>query len=377
MCADYFAHISNSVQSFGGLHSVKEVPYSLCGKYRPLMCFNNKLYASQGHNIYIFNDDLTYQLRARFKAPKLLTWLAYYRLSNRIGRLGFHAITIGNDGLIVGVVKGRIVYCSSKSTLFETAMKIKRGSRPLNICTDSNGYFCFGEYFSNPNREPVNIYGSCGGKDWDIVYQFPKGSIRHIHGIYYDSYKKGFWVLTGDKDNESGLWFTDDQFSTLSPLAHGTQKARAISIIPTKHGLIVPMDTPVEENYIQYFDFKKRYFVSLKKITGSAFSAAKVGDVMFVATAVEPSLINLSQEVSLYASLDGENWHCINKFPRVFSIGLDKYLGYPQLTLALTHNSDMFLYGYAIGLKGLDGKCLRWAIKDVRSRLHAVRKAPE
>ena len=104
-----------------------------------------------------------------------------------------------------------------------------------------------------------------------MLWEFLPKQIRHIHGCYYDSYRKGVWVLTGDSDKESGLWFTDDFFETLKCIKGNTQNARAVSIIPMRDGLIVPTDSPRQQNYIQFLDFKTNCFsfYSVKKLLWS------------------------------------------------------------------------------------------------------------
>ena len=36
------------------------------------------------------------------------------------------------------------------------------------------------------------------GENWEPVYRFKAGSIRHIHGITYDKWDDCFWICTGD-----------------------------------------------------------------------------------------------------------------------------------------------------------------------------------
>ena len=98
----------------------------------------------------------------------------------------------------------------------------------LNQNYDRENIF-WGEYFTNFNREPVNIYGSCDqGQTWKVVYTFSKGKINHIHSIIYDRFREGYWVLTGDREDECNIFFTNDEFKNLLPVIKGGQRASAM-----------------------------------------------------------------------------------------------------------------------------------------------------
>ena len=73
----------------------------------------------------------------------------------------------------------------------------------------------FGEYFNNNEHEEVSIYERRDSQ-WARVFSFPSGRIYHIHGIIQGKEKGSYFVLTGDSDQESGIWFTKDFFKNLA-----------------------------------------------------------------------------------------------------------------------------------------------------------------
>lgn len=229
-----------------------------------------------------------------------------------------------------------------------------KGSRPLNLyVSPAQDWACFGEYFGNKEREEVHIFDTTNGTDWKIAYTFSAKSIRHVHGIIDDPYRNGIWVLTGDSNTESALWFTNDRFKTLKKMVTGSQKARAVEIIPIENGLIVPMDSPLEKNYINFFDLETEEFRQLKPLPGSAFHAIKSNGIYFVTTVTEPSEINKTNTANVYASLDGENWKCISKFKKDFVPV--KYQGitrYSEIIITPGENKSDFIVGYARAVKG-------------------------
>ena len=176
------------------------------------------------------------------------TWrdraLARTPLVSRLLRCGFHGLTPLPNGDMVAVVRGAILHRAAGADRFEVAHRIERGSRPLNVGLAPSGRLFFGEYFGNPDRAEVHVYGSDDGRSWEVAHTFPAGSIRHVHGVHADPYRGGVWVLTGDDDQESGLYWSDDDLATLEPVVSGTQRARAVAVLPRPEAGIVPTDTP-------------------------------------------------------------------------------------------------------------------------------------
>ena len=289
----------------------------------------------------------------------------------RITRAGFHALLPMQNGALVGVVRKEILYKSAGSDTFEAVHAIGRGSRPLNLCATPDGIFYYGEYFNNPARGEVHVYGSDTGTHWDVAYTFTSGRIRHIHGVYYDTYRNGIWVLTGDSDQESGLWFTGDHFKTISCVAGGSQRARAVSIIPCKKGIIVPMDTPHEVNYIQWMDPATGRLESVASVPGSVFHAARMKDLLFVTTVAEPSEVNTLPDATVYASIDGTTWSLLDTFKRStpgIARQWDKYLRYPEVALTPGSADATSLFGWGIAVKP-GNRMLRWDYDIVRKAL--------
>jgi len=69
----------------------------------------------------------------------------------------------------------------------------------LHLCATPDGHVFWGEYFDNPDRKEVHIYGSDdNGATWQAAYTFPAGAVRHVHNIVYDQWADCLWVLTGD-----------------------------------------------------------------------------------------------------------------------------------------------------------------------------------
>ncbi len=210
--------------------------------------------------------------------------------------------------------------------------KIPTCRRPLNVLyhKDKN-LLIWGDYINTKNRKPISIYKSEDiGSSWTKIYTFPMGSIEHIHNIQFDNYRKCYWILTGDKDEESGIWRTKE-FNKIEPFLIGKQMFRTVEIIIEEEGIIVPSDTEKEENYIRYYSFKKEEMINLKKVNGSCMYAKKIKDRYFVSTMYEPNKKEKSKSAELWMSKDMFNWE------RILSFKKDrlpvKYFQYPIIKI--------------------------------------------
>jgi len=328
--------------------------------FRPLLIDGQALYASKRNHLYVSYDwGGNFEYIAKYNRPFLRNQVFGHRLTERVAREGFHSLQVLDNETLIAVVRKKILIKKKNDVDFREVFNIKRGSRPLNLCVSQNGKIYFGEYFDNSIREEVYIYGSDDGENWEIVHTFQAGKIRHVHGIFFDPYRKGMWVLTGDTDEESGIWWTPDEFGTLSCLVTGTQQARAVEIIPLQNNLIVPMDTPLEQNFIHSFDTNTLQFSKLASLSGSAFHARGDDKLALVTTVVEPSTVNKTEHVSVWAG-GNNHWKCIKKIKQDRWSALSYYyFRYPELEI-YTGESSPYFFLYGRGITGIDGHMIRW-----------------
>lgn len=326
------------------------------------------LYASTGYEIFQINLE-TGSRQHVIDVPVSFSerLISKTALTTRILRRGIHAFVPTNQGYLV-LTRGQVTFFDKDTHNEKYTFTDFEGSRPLRWA--GNDYFaaCFGEYFGNSERKEVKIIGTREGENWEVLWTFPPGSIRHVHGVFWDSYRSGFWVTTGDDDHESTIWFSDDHFSTLKPILSGSQMTRAVDIIPTKEGLIIPTDTPREQNWIQFFDMNK-----LRKITpiiGSAFHAKAAQGLYLVSTVTEPSKVNHPGGVGLYTSLDGNNWKQTDFFKKDrYPLNLQKYTRYSEFELITDHEHGKYVIGYGRALSKYDNCTFIWKKEDLKSRL--------
>lgn len=288
--------------------------YEKLGRYRVHhIDFEGNLWVSQGYNVFVTKDyGKSFKFRAKYNPSILMSMTKSSRLAWRFVRGGFHDLVVLNDHSLVASVRGRILRCAPDSDKFVETFRTIGRTFKFGI-TPQNTIFT-GEYFHNDLHMPVHVLGSndCG-LNWQKVYTFKAGEIRHVHCIKYDPYRKGLVVLTGDRSNESKILFTKDEFITVSLLTKGSQSSRAYAIIPVNDGYYFPTDTQYEQNYVQFLD-TSGIIHSLFPINNSGMAACKVNKYLFFGTQAEPSNVNLDPMPTLYGSSNGIEWEVIDRW---------------------------------------------------------------
>src|ERR1700678_2916314 len=228
--------------------------------------------------------NLPWQPVASFRPAWWRHGTAAVRLSSRLLRDGFHALAILPAGGIVGAVPGAIVTLCPGENDFRTTYNITRGTRPLHITSVRSGTVYWGEYFDNASRDEVHIYASTdGGVTWNVAYTFPKGAIRHVHNIVYDSWGDCLWVLTGDYGEECRILRASCDLSQVDVVQQGNQQARAVALVPAEDGLYFASDTPLEANFISHMN-RQGGLRKLAGVTSSSIYGCRVRDRIFFST---------------------------------------------------------------------------------------------
>ena len=159
-------------------------------------------------------------------------------------------------------------------------------SSPLYFCLNANdNCIYFGDYSNQRKKKNVNIYKVGYDEKINIVASFNPGTVKHIHNILFINNK--YYVLTGDNDNESGIWEIDQNL--IVPICVGKQEYRSCFLWNSEHKLCYLTDSPFSHNYIVSYDTDKNIFSYLHKINGPSINAIKHGDYVFFSTTVEPN----------------------------------------------------------------------------------------
>lgn len=286
---------------------------------RVLAWAGNMLYASRRYQLLVSQvtgSGCDWRLVGSFRPAWWRNATSATRLTFRLVRDGFHALAVLPDGTLVGAVPSAIVTLAPGQTEFRVTHRIARGTRPLHITATPEGRVFWGEYFDNAARDEVHVYGSQdAGASWEVVYTFPKGSIRHVHNLVYDEWERCLWVLTGDYGDECRILRASRDFRSVEVVMSGNQQARAVAMVPTRDALYFSTDTPLEQNFIYRMD-RRGSLQRMTGLTGSSIYGCGVGTAVFFSTMVEPSAANPDRNVQVVGGTPDTGWQSLLSWPK-------------------------------------------------------------
>ena len=303
---------------------------------------------SKGYNLYRQGEKIG------VIKDKKYALLSQFKVTRRLFRAEITGTYVLNNGCIMAVAKKGLFCKSPDDRDFRKVFSIPRGSKPLNLCVLPNGHVFFGEYFQNMGKEEVNIYGSTdNGMTWQVVYTFPKGGINHVHGVFYDEYSKRVWCLTGDRENECIIGYSEDEFNTFHEVLRGGQEYRCCQLFFYKDFIVYATDSQYMENEIRSINRNTLEVNTLAKIQGSAIKGGQTGEVAYLSTTIEPSEVNKDCFSHIWVTKDGKKWQEVMKaekdsWPSIFQFGTFEF---PQDAY---NNGKLWFSGRA--LKGYDNK---------------------
>ena len=305
-------------------------PVAAFPKMRTLTWDGDVLYASRGYTLlsgHVTADRFTWQEVASYHPEWWRNLSSRSALAFRLVRDGFHALAIGLGRNLVAAVPGAIAALRAGDSEFRVTHRVERGTRPLHITAIPDGRVFWGEYFDNPDRDEVHIYGSRdGGLSWSVAHTFPARSVRHVHNIVYDRWQQCLWIFTGDYGRECCILRASLDFKSVHEVLCGNQQARAAAAVVAEEGLYFSSDTPLEQNHIYFLD-RNAGLHTMAQIPSSSIHGCKNRNGIFFSTMVEPSRVNQSRAVLVFGSENGLSWTKLAEWqkdrwsPRFFQYG--------------------------------------------------------
>ena len=318
---------------------------------------NGKVIFSRGNKLYISNDTFTKSsLIGQFPTHIVHKILSKISIFRRILRYYFYNVYPIDEKRIFITFRKNIGIL--ENGIFFPIKGLIRPARFLrNACAyDSKGGVYFGEYIPNPNRDSIHIY-YLPPKSYklEIVHTFKKNTIRHVHGIYKDPYSSDFWVLTGDVKKECKILKTTNQFKSLQEIGSGNENWRAVSIQFTKSNLYFATDAEFNQNYIFKMSRKTFKIKSIAEIDGPVYYSTKINNKIIFSVTAEGCPSQKENKAVLWK---------LNKNDTISKLKYyDKDIYPIQFMPGTIHLSntitDDYVYGYGIGLKGLNHKSIK------------------
>lgn len=268
-------------------------------RHRPLLVMGDRVVTCCYGKIYLLDiESGKAEYICALPVSKLKRILSRFRLFERLLRIEARTAVVLDDTHILISMDGHTysVNIEKGETVHEYSYRNSM-SNPRRMCRIEgiDGFddcIAYGEYLLNSKRtKPSGIFvRSLNSPDWKMVFEFPAGKVRHIHSVI-PSNKNGYvYILTGDLDNESGIWVAKDNFKTVYPMLSGSQMYRSGSLYETDNGLIYPTDTALEQNYIYFLKENENNdwdSVIIAEMDGSCVSSAQTADKVLISTTVE------------------------------------------------------------------------------------------
>ena len=191
-------------------------------------------------------------------------------------------------------------------------------TRPMNrgICQDANGVIYVAEYLSNPSRGMVRIFKSQDCRTFEIAWTFDPGTIRHVHALIPDPENPNrIWVLTGDVDHESHIFYTDDSFESLHVFLSAGQMSRSNDLIIRDGVIYWGMDTPLVDAWILKTRLEQPEQVEkLHALPGPAYYMTQnEAGAIYVGSAAEPGPAVKDNCGYIFATKPNSNWEAIRR----------------------------------------------------------------
>lgn len=284
-------------------------------------------------------------------------FLCLFRITRRLFRLDMCNVFLNNNCLII-IRNGIVYFYDTKNKKLTKTLELQQCRNILHqsMCETTEGYLYFGEYGMNPKRDPVNVYRSQDyGKSWEVIYSFPAGKIRHVHGCYFDKYSNKIWTLTGDFEGENIIQCSDIDFNKIETYGDGSQSYRAVNLFFTEKEVHWIMDSPLEKSYQFCLNRDTKEVNKLDYFNGPVWYLKELDDGYYLAgSSVEIGNGVLSDNACLYLSKDLKKWEIISEFPKdkwpmpYFKWGVLAFSNGCQTSKEFTLHFE--------GLKKLDGK---------------------
>ena len=294
---------------------------------------NKILYASEDH--FIWKSENNGQRWTKVCQIENIRHGVKYKIKNLLLRskiirrlrknIGIHNLVVLKSGTILIQYDGIYRYDRiGKFAKYVYSFKNKHIKTPLIngfIIDDKTGNVYFGEYNNERPYSVKIIRGTNDGRDWEVCYCFSRGEIKHVHSIVPDKYRDCIWICAGDNNEESGLFYTDNDFQTLKKINGGSQKWRMIGMVPLENGLVWGSDAGKDadinfKNHIYYWDLKQNKPEELACIDKPAYySMSNNNGEIVIGTTYEPGMKRpLKPSSELWYSPQGLDWQRIASF---------------------------------------------------------------
>ena len=269
-----------------GNYQVRET--GILGKVLLITDKRELVYYRRG-NIYLYNTTKKEKKCVRLPAKIWKKLCCKIRLLERMLHMDARwAVQVGDDRILLQFDHKTLLIDIETSEINMEKNLVKGNPLSVAVIKGNPGFtdgIIVGDYTRNLAREEVNLYRRDDDGKWCRVYQFPAGTVRHIHGCISDPFRQCIYILTGDENEESGIWRAVNNFDRVEPLLLGSQKYRACQMLVGKNTLYYFTDAPSEQNYM--YEIKNNVVQKLHAINGTCIYGVQFNKEGIYATTCE------------------------------------------------------------------------------------------
>ena len=310
---------------------------------------------SKKNIVYVHNCENKLAIKLPFNFFDIFLFSRILRRFFRLDKCNVYIIK--KNPLQLVIIRWGQVYVYNNEVGLVKTLKLRncRNIMHVDLCRLPNGDLSFGEYGSNNLRKSVPIYKSKdNGFSWDIAFEFPENSIKHIHVVKYDSVSEKIWCCTGDNDGENKIVLFDKKFNLLETIGDGSQMYRSCDLFFTNDKVVWLMDSPNEKSYVISYDRKSKVVSKGQELIGPVWYSTQLCENLFLAaTSVEPGYSMNHKSVQLLLSNDLISWKPIMTYNKDI-LPID-YFKYGVIAFPLGKQDLKSIYFFGEALTNLDG----------------------
>lgn len=211
-----------------------------------------------------------------------------WRIGGRILRAGCDGACIGQESICVWT-RRRIWILSLSDGKVTRTEEIFGNKRPLSATCErylGQDTFVFGEYYSNPKKDSVNLL-RFSNHGIEKIYRFLGGEINHIHTVLCQSPGK-YVVLVGDFENSPAIWIVENGIGRR--LRGGEQIYRACCGFINNGTLFYSTDSSTADNEFRKINLATGVDETLSALPAPSIYFAAFGNGTLFSTNLEPAL---------------------------------------------------------------------------------------
>jgi hypothetical protein len=275
------------------------------------------LITSFHRNVYVKTATKEFKIKLPWVIPDFLGGIRLIRRALRLDKCNVVPLDSDCNNLVV-IRQHSVYHYSNKTKKLTKTLSLKNCRNVIHqsICVLDESTIIFGEYGANKNRSAVPVYKSSdGGLTWKNIFTFKPGSIKHVHGCYWDPYEEKIWTITGDFNGECYMLVADSNFESLECLGDGTQVWRACNVFFKCDKVVWLMDSQLEDCHVVSMDRATRSIEKLQALPGPVWYIKSLSDNYFLAATANEKGPGVKDDCAHFmVSKDGIEWESIKKF---------------------------------------------------------------